>query len=276
MVCMYRTANAAPAPARHSTAQHNTVDTAIQSNPIHLAEQCKTHHRPLSCHRTQADVSVVPGAWRTIHRQCWESSALEALEEGDNTNPLESSCDSLGDPGCEATDLAPGHRQPHPHQLAASNPDHVLHACNPAQTETKRGEPLPITGPGHAHMYPDAYDLSSLSLATSNQSVALISINHMSDSIERYLTACTPGESDMSTVPLCLPKPPIPTRPPPLTSHAAAACHQAKPTQPNAAGRHSPSPLPSHPPAIPLCSRHSCHSSHSSRRRCTSTRTSCR
>lgn len=110
-------------------------------------------------------------------------------------------------------------------------------------------------------------------LPTSNQSVALISINHMSDSIERYLTACTPGESDMSTVPLCLPKPPIPTRPPPLTSHAAAACHQAKPSPMQPAAIRL---LPSHPPAIPLYSRHSCHSSHSSRRRCTSTRTSCR
>ena len=78
-------------------------------------------------------------------------------------------------------------------------------------------------------MYPDAYDLSSLSLATSNQSVALISINHMSDPIERYLTACTPGESDMSTVPLCLPKPPARRRlpltpPPPVIKPNPAQC----------------------------------------------------
>jgi hypothetical protein len=178
--------------AQHGTTQHRTADW---SNAKHITGPCHVIAR-----RPMLAWCLAP--WRLAHRQCWQSSALEALEEGVDTNPLESPCHWLGDPGCEATDLAPGHRQPHPHQLAASNPDHVLHACNPTQNETKRGEPLPITGPGHAHMYPDAYTICHLSLATGNQSVALISNHHMSDSFERYLSACTPGsssESDLST-----------------------------------------------------------------------------
>jgi hypothetical protein len=70
-------------------------------------------------------------------------------------------------------------------------------------SKTKRSEaslsPSPAQG---MHTCIRMHTICHLSLATSNQSVALISNHHMSESFERYLSACTPKAQVKVT---CLP-----------------------------------------------------------------------
>lgn len=225
----------------------------------------------------------MPGVWRPPR----QSSALEALEEEVNTNPLESRSDWLGDTGCEATDLAPARRQPHPHQLAASNPDHC--SCTlaspprclaalpwPAQNEARRASlsppypcpmsnvdahaPCPMPHAQGTHTCIRMHTIYHLSLNPVSSCLAInlprsyptITCPHLSISICPH---ATPGSSNQVTCLLaCTPK--IITR----LSHQPYI--QSKPitcSRPSVIFPSHPPANPSHTPAIPPILRSPLH-----------------
>ena len=129
------------------TIQHSLLAEHTHRNTLtgySKAMQNTRHHIHRSCHRTHRPMLawfLAPGS-----PAVFGANTRGPLEEEANTNPLESPSHSLGDSGYEATDLTPGRRQLHPHQLAASNPDHVLHACTllSRPNEARRVSPHPM------------------------------------------------------------------------------------------------------------------------------------
>jgi len=134
----------------HNTAYHYYENTRTHRKTRHGDSTPNAKHiTARSCHRTQADVSV----WFLASGSpaVFGARLGYTLEEGLNTNPLESSADSLGDPGYEATDLAPGRRQASSAPARSQQPGPsscTLAPCFPnAKRVARRASPSPpITG----------------------------------------------------------------------------------------------------------------------------------